>query len=149
MVKLELPQDFKELLNILLNHEVKFLVVGGYAVAFHGHPRFTGDIDIWINRSIDNAKKVVLALKEFGFDTPNLKSEMFTAEDSLTRMGVEPMKVELFTHIPGLQFDQSFAKADIVNLPGAGDIPFICLDDLKESKKTSGRMQDLADLEKL
>lgn len=146
---LNLPQDFKELLKSLIDQKVRFLIVGGYAVTFHGYPRFTGDLDIWVDRSEQNARNIVAALKSFGFDTPNLGSDLFTGKDVITRMGVEPMKVEIFTHIPGLTFDWSYNNRAKLNLDDVGEVPFVSLDDLKISKKTSGRAQDLADLEKL
>lgn len=146
---LNLAPDFKELLKLFLTHEVKYLIVGGYAVAFHGYPRFTGDLDIWVDRSKENAEKIVLALKEFGFNLPSLKRELFTGEDVITRMGVEPMKVEIFTHIPGLIFSPSFVNKVRHRIDNSFDIYFLSLEDLKTSKKTTSRTQDLLDLEKL
>ena len=142
------PPDFKELLRLFTAHNVKYLIVGGYAVAFHGHPRFTGDLDLWVEASESNASKVVTALREFGFDAPNLKKEHFLGKDTVTSMGVEPMKVEIFTHIPGLEFKNSFQSKSIAKLE-VGDIWFVSLEDLKTAKRTSGRAQDLADLEEL
>ena len=149
MEKLVLPQDFKDLLKLFLDHEVRFLIVGGYAVAFHGYPRFTGDLNILVDNSEINATKIVSSLKEFGFESPNLKTEMFMAKDSLTRMGVEPMKIEIFTHIPGLQFFSSFANAVVQQIEDSIRIPFVSLKDVKASKRASGRAQDIADLDNL
>lgn len=118
-------------------------------MTFHGYPRFTGDLDIWVDRSEQNASKIVAALQSFGFDTPKLRPELFTGKDVITRMGVEPMKVEIFTHIPGLVFDSSYSNRAKLSLDDVGEVSFVSLDDLKISKKTSGRAQDLADLEKL
>ena len=146
---LNLPQDFKELLKSLIDQKVKFLIVGGYAVTFHGYPRFTGDLDLWVDTSEENAKNIVISLKSFGFNTPNLRIGLFTGKDIVTRIGVEPMKVEIFTHIPGLEFEASYEDKVLLHLDDVGDVPFVSLDDLKISKKTSGRAQDLADLEKL
>ena len=146
---LNLPQDFKELLKLLIDQKVKFLIVGGYAVTFHGYPRFTGDLDLWVDTSEENAKNIVRSLKLFGFNAPNLRIELFTGEDVVTRIGVEPMKVEIFTHIPGLTFESSYQNRDLLQLDEVGEVPFVSLHDLKISKKTSGRAQDLADLEKL
>ncbi len=149
MVLLELPQDFKELLRFFLDQRVRFVIVGGYAVAFHGYPRFTGDLDLWVETSKTNAHAIVRALKDFGFDTPNLCEELFLGADSITRMGVEPMKVEIFTHIPGLLFSNAIANAVTHEIFDLGPLLFLCLDDLKTSKRVSGRLQDLADLENL
>jgi hypothetical protein len=146
---LTLPHDFKELLKLFIDQKVRFLIVGGYAVTYHGHPRFTGDLDLWVERSNENAENIVTALKLFGFEAPNLSPRLFTDHDVITRMGVEPMKVEIFTHIPGLIFNQSYPQREELKLDDVGSIPFISREDLKISKKTSGRLQDLADLEKL
>jgi hypothetical protein len=146
---LNLPQDFKELLKLFTEKKVSYLIVGGYAVTFHGYPRFTGDLDIWVERTQKNAKNIVAALILFGFNTENLSEELFLKEDTITRMGVEPMKVEIFTHIPGLIFEHAYAHKDTLAIDGVGGISFVSLEDLKISKKTSGRIQDLADLERL
>lgn len=142
------PPDLKEFLRLLIAHRVRFIIVGGYCVAYHGHPRFTGDLDIWVDKNKYNAEAVVNTLKEFGFDTPNLSSDLFLKDDCITRMGVEPMKIEIFTHIPGLKFEESYPRISVYK-SDIGDIPFLSLDDLKISKRTSGRHKDLADLEEL
>lgn len=146
---LNLPPDFKELLKLLIDRKVDFLIVGGYAVTFHGYPRFTGDLDLWVGRSEENAINIVSALKDFGFNPSNLRTELFTGEDIVTRMGIEPMKIEIFTRIPGLTFSNAYQNKVLLSLPHVGKVPFISLEDLKVSKITSGRTQDLADLEKL
>ncbi len=144
----QFPPDFKEFLRLFLVHRVRFLIVGGYAVAYHGHPRLTGDLDIWVERSQENAGNIMASLREFGFDLPNLRPELFLKPDAITRMGVEPMKIEIFTHIPGLSFAQSYAARCETTID-VGPLPFLSLKDLRESKKTSGRHRDLADLEEL
>jgi hypothetical protein len=120
----------------------------GYAVAVHGYPRATGDMDIWITISGDNAHKTVEALIEFGFNTPNLTDELFLTEGKNIRMGNSPLRIEILTSIDGVEFSECYSNRRIV---AADDVEasVISLDDLKKNKKASGRHQDLADLEHL
>ena len=145
---IQLPQDFKELLQLLNLKKIKYLVIGGYAVAFHGHPRATGDIDIWIAISKDNAHKTVGVLKEFGFDTPDLKDTLFLEKGQNIRMGNPPLRIEILTSIDGAEFSECYKNKKTV-LIGNVEINFISLPDLKKNKKASGRLQDLADIENL
>lgn len=146
MVKL--PPEFSEFLNLLTRHGVKHLVIGGYAVSYHGYSRFTADIDIWIEVNPNAANKVVDALKEFGFDVPGLKPELFLEKGRITRMGIPPMRLEILTDIDGVQFDACYANRTLAEIDGQ-QVSFISLEDLKRNKAASGRTKDLADLEKL
>jgi hypothetical protein len=145
---IRLPQDFKELLQSLNSKKIEYLVVGGYAVAFHGHPRATGDIDIWIALSKDNARKTVEALKEFGFDAPELKDRLFLEKGRNIRMGNPPLRIEILTSIDGVEFDECYKNRNTVAIDDI-EVNFISLQDLKKNKKASGRHQDLADVENL
>ncbi|OGL48713.1 MAG: hypothetical protein A2161_05480 [Candidatus Schekmanbacteria bacterium RBG_13_48_7] len=145
---IQLPPDFKELLNLLNSNNVKYLVVGGYAVAFHGYPRTTGDIDIWTSNDSDNVRKLMVALKEFGFDVPEYEKTRFLTEKRILRMGFPPLRVELMNSISGVEFQSCFESKHMVVLEDI-EVSFINLDDLKTYKKASGRHQDLNDLEKL
>ena len=145
---IQLPQDFKEFLQLLNSKKIEYLVVGGYAVAFHGHPRATGDIDIWIAISKNNAHKTVEALKEFGFNTPDLKENLFLEEGKNIRMGNEPLCIEILTSIDGVDFNDCYKNKNKINISNTA-INFISLPDLKKNKKASGRLQDLADIENL
>jgi len=145
---IHLPQDFKELLQLLNSKKIEYLVIGGYAVAFHGHPRATGDIDIWIAISPDNAKKTVQALKEFGFDIPELKQELFLEKEKNVRMGNPPLRIEILTSIDGVEFSACY-KNKLTPIVDNIEVNFISLADLKKNKKASGRLQDLADIENL
>jgi predicted nucleotidyltransferase len=145
---MRLPKDFKELLQLLNSKKIEYLVVGGYAVALYGYPRATGDIDIWIAISKDNAHSIVEALKEFGFNTPQLKEELFLEKEKNIRMGNPPLRIEILTSIDGVEFAECYANKKPVTIDGI-DINFISLKDLKKNKKVSGRYQDLADLENL
>jgi len=145
---IRIPQDFKELLQLLNSKKIEYLVIGGYAVAFHGHPRATGDLDIWIAISKDNAVKMVEALKEFGFDAPSLKDEIFLEKDKNIRMGEEPLRIEILTSIDGVEFHECYKNKKTVIIDDI-EINFISLQDLKKNKKASGRLQDLADIENI
>src|SRR3990170_6232923 len=121
-----LPQDFKDFLRLLDADGVEYLLIGGYAVAYHGYPRATEDIDIWIASSPGNAQRIITALKEFGFDVPELKPDLFTKRDSIVRMGVPPLRIELSTTISGVAFGECYKarvtevidgiKVNIINL---------------------------------
>jgi len=145
---IQLPQDFKELLQLLNSKKIEYLVIGGYAVAFHGHPRATGDIDIWIAISEDNAHKTVKALKEFGFDAPDLKYKLFLEKGRNIRMGNPPLRIEILTSIDGVEFYECYKNKKTVTIDNI-EINFISLPDLKKNKKASRRLQDLADIENL
>ena len=145
---IQLPQDFKELLQLLNSKRIEYLVIGGYAVAFHGHPRATGDIDIWIAISKDNAHKTVEVLKEFGFNTPDLKDNLFLKKRQNIRMGNPPLRIEILTSIDGVEFSECYKNRKTATIDNI-EINFISLPDLKTNKKASGRLQDLADIESL
>jgi len=145
---IRLPKDFKELLQLLNSNQIEYLVVGGYAVALYGYPRATGDIDIWVAVSKDNAHKTVEALKEFGFNAPELKEELFLEKEKNIRMGNPPLCIEILTSIDGVEFTECYGNKKTVTIDDI-DINFISLEDLKKNKKASGRYQDLADLENL
>ncbi len=145
---IRLPPDFKELLELLNLKKIEYLVIGGYAVAIYGYPRATGDIDIWIAISRDNARKTAAALKEFGFDIPELKEALFLEKEKNIRLGVPPLRVELITSIDGVEFSACYKNKNTVTIDDT-EINFISLDDLKKNKKASGRYKDLDDLEHL
>jgi hypothetical protein len=109
MATIRLPPDFKEFLQLLNAHQVEYLLVGGYAVGYHGYPRATVDMDIWIRRGPANAEKMVGVLREFGFDVPNLSQDLFLREDQIVRMGVPPIRLEIFMSIPGVDFEECYS----------------------------------------
>ena len=144
----ELPQDFKEFLKLLNDQEVKYLLVGGYAVGYYGYPRATADMDIWIAVAPDNAKNILAAFHQFGMRSPELDADTFQMVDKVIRMGLPPMRIEVLTSIDGVLFEDCFPRRQIVELEGV-KVPIISLDDLKKNKKASGRHKDLDDLEHL
>jgi hypothetical protein len=145
---IRLPSDFKEFLKLLNAHNVEYLLIGGYAVGFHGYPRATADMDIWIAMNPANADRIVAVLKEFGFNPPDLSPEIFLKEWQIIRMGLPPVRIELTTTISGVSFDNCFAQRIIADLDGV-KINLISLAHLKINKKASARHQDMADLEHL
>lgn len=142
---MQLDRDFKEFLACLAAHDVRFLVVGGYAVAVHGHPRYTGDLDIWVWTSADNAAGVLKALADFGFASLGLVATDFTEPGRVVQLGYPPVRIDLLTSIDGVEFEECFARRIEVILDGL-PVPFIALDDLRRNKAASGRPQDRADL---
>ena len=124
------------------------MLIGGYAVGYHGYARATDDMDIWVAIHPDNAQKIVTVLKVFGFDLPELKPELFLREKQIIRMGIPPVKLEIGTSISGVDFDECYQGRVVDELDGV-EVNLIDLENLKKNKKASGRLKDLADLEKL
>lgn len=143
-----LNQDFKEFIQSLNENEVAYLVVGGFAVAFHGHPRYTKDIDIWLRPSESNAEATVAALAQFGFGSLDINKEDFLHPDRIIQLGYPPAHINLLTTIPGVDFDECY-QARIQTVMNGVTVSFIDLDNLKTNKRASGRLQDLADVESL
>jgi len=148
MAMIRLPPDFKEFLKLLNAHKVEYLLIGGYAVGYHGYPRATADMDIWVAVNQANAGRIVAVLKEFGFDPPELSPELFLKEWQIIRLGVPPVRIEIATTISGIDFSECYAQRVVDVLDGV-KINLISLSHLKINKKASGRHQDLADLENL
>jgi predicted nucleotidyltransferase len=147
VMTIQLPADFKEFLKLLNEKEVEYLLIGGYAVGYHGYPRPTGDMDIWIAISRENAEKIVSTLEEF-IGLEDISTDLFLKEDSIVRMGVAPFKLEITTSIDGVTFDECYAERETVVIDGI-EINLISLHHLKINKRASGRLKDLADLENL
>jgi len=148
MATIRLPPDFKEFLKLLNAHQVEYLLIGGYAVGYHGYPRATADMDIWTAMNPANAEKIVAVLKEFGFDHPELSPETFLKEWQIIRMGVPPVRIELATTVSGVNFSECYDERVVDVLDGV-KVNLISLKHLKANKKASGRHQDLADIENL
>jgi hypothetical protein len=133
----------------LLNaHKVEYLLIGGYAVGYHGYPRATADLDIWVAVHPANADRLVAALKEFGFDLPDLTPDLFLREWQIIRLGLPPVRIEIATTISGVNFAECYAERVEDTLDGV-PVNLISRQHLKQNKKASGRHQDLADLEHL
>lgn len=148
MATIRLPPDFKEFLSSLNAHHVEYLLIGGYAVNYHGYPRATADMDIWVAVHPANADKIVAALREFGFDSRDLSPELFLRPGQIVRLGLPPVRIEIATTISGVDFAECYAARVTDTLDGI-PVSIIGLEHLKRNKKASGRHQDLADLEHL
>ena len=149
MATILLPTDFKEFLQLLGEHQVEYLLIGGYAVAYHGYPRATGDMDIWVARHERNAARIAAALEAFGFgDATGASAEVFLKPDQVVRMGNPPLRIELLTGISGVEFAACFARRIVAVLDGV-PVNIIASDDLKTNKAASGRTKDLNDLKQL
>ena len=143
-----LNQDFKEFIQSLNDNRVRYLVVGGYAVALHGYPRYTKDIDVWLWLDPENATQMMKALEQFGFGTIGLTTQDFLEPDQIIQLGYPPNRIDMLTTLPGVEFDECFPARVEVELDGV-KVNFIDLENLKKNKQASGRAQDLADLENL
>jgi hypothetical protein len=143
-----LNQDFKEFIQLLNDNQVNYLVIGGYAVAVHGHPRYTKDIDIWIEISEENSQKIITTLAEFGFGSLGLTAQDFQEPHQIIQLGYPPNRIDLITSPDGIDFQICYASKIEVMLDDIA-VKFIDLDNLKKNKLASGRLQDLADLENL
>lgn len=148
MATIHLPPDFKEFLRLLEANEVEYLLIGSYAVGYHGYPRATVDMDIWVATTPENANKIVTVMKDFGFDVPELSPQLFQTEGQVIRMGVPPIRLEILTSISGVIFEECYAERVIDELDGVR-ANLISLKHLKVNKKASGRNKDLNDLENL
>ena len=144
----QLPSDFKEFLRLLNSHQVEYLLVGGYAVSYHGYPRTTADMDIWVAIQKENAEKLVAVLREFGFDAPQLAADLFLRQNQIIRMGNPPMRIELLTTISGVRFEECYSERTVDVIDDV-EVQIINLEHLKRNKQASGRQKDLDDLEHL
>lgn len=149
MVTILLPPDFKEFLRLLGGHKVEYLLIGGYAVGYHGYPRTTGDIDIWVAMHQRNAEALAAAMEAFGFGAASgASAALFLTPGQVVRMGNPPLRIEILTGISGVDFDACFARCVVAILDGV-PVNLIGLDDLKANKAASGRAKDLNDLQHL
>lgn len=148
MATIPLPQDFSEFLKLLSVHKVRYLLIGGYAVNYHGYVRATADMDIWVEPSEQNAERMVTVLKEFGFDLKEPHPGLFINPDRVVRMGEPPIRIEIMSSISGVDFDECYkdrVEASWDDLT----IQVISLEKLKKNKHASGRRKDFVDLEHL
>ena len=143
-----LNQDFREFIESLNDNNVRYLIIGGYAVAFHGHPRYTKDLDVWIWISQENAASMVKALDQFGFASLGLKAEDFLEPDTVIQLGYPPNRIDILMGLKGMDFESSYSSRIEVEIDKL-KLNFIDLAKLKKSKKLAGRKQDLADLHNL
>jgi hypothetical protein len=145
---MELAPDFDEFFSSLIAQHVEFLVVGAFALAYHGAPRFTGDIDVFVRPSLDNAERLIAALAAFGFPTTDLRPDDVTNPDRILQMGVEPVQIHVMSAISGVSWDEAWAGRDTGRC-GSNDLPFLGRREFVKNKRASGRLKDLADIEAL
>lgn len=145
---MEVQKDFKELLELFNEHNVQYMIVGGYALAFHGAPRYTGDIDLFVKPDSKNAQQILIALNKFGFGSVGIRQEDLEIPDRVIQLGYPPVRIDIMTSISGLSWNEACQK----RLNGEyGDIPvyYIAKEHYIINKRASGRKKDLADLEAL
>ncbi|TYT74385.1 nucleotidyl transferase AbiEii/AbiGii toxin family protein [Desulfobotulus mexicanus] len=145
---MEVQNDFKELLELFNAHNVQYLIVGGYALAYHGTPRYTGDIDLFVKSDSENASLILKALNDFGFGSAGLKTEDFTNKDNIVQLGYPPVRIDIITSISGVAWEDAYKSREKGKY---GDVPvyYIGRDQYIINKRASGRKKDLADIEAL
>lgn len=145
---MRIEKDFKEFIALLNKHEVRYLVVGGYAFSFHAEPRFTKDLDFFIDTSEENASRLMHALTEFGFGGTGLEAGDFRKPGIVVQLGNAPVRIDIVTSMSGVTFEPAWSNRVVVDF---GGVPacFISKEDLLKNKLAAGRKQDLADAEKL
>ena len=145
---MELDKDFKEFLFLLNKHKVEYLVVGGYAVTFHGYPRYTGDLDVWVNKTSENGLNLINAIQEFGYETDELQQKDFENQILSFYLGVSPIQLNIVNQISGVKFKDCFDNKNQLEIEKI-KINYISKTDLIKNKKASGRHRDLDDVENL
>lgn len=142
-----LPDDFKEFLRSLNENDVRFLVVGGHAVSFHGYPRFTQDVDVVVLPDVDNAERLIRALRDFGFGELQLTKDDFVKPITVA-LGRAPHQIDIMTYYKGVRVEDAWQRRVPGHLDGI-PVQFVSKDDLITNKRAVGRPEDLADVSKL
>jgi hypothetical protein len=145
---MEAQPDFKELLALFNEQEIEYVIVGAYALAYHGAPRFTGDIDVYVRPTKDNARRIIAALSSFGFGSLGLREEDFQKPEQVIQLGVPPVRIDLITSITGVTWKQANA-GKVAGKYGDVDVHYLGRDQYAQNKRATGRKKDLADLEAL
>jgi len=145
---MNLQKDLREFVELLNELDVHFVVVGAFAVAYHGYARYTADIDLFVENSEENAERLLKAIHQFGFGGVGLTKEDFLQDDRVIQLGVAPNRLDLMTHISGVTFTDAWDSREFGDIGGLR-VPFISRDLLKRNKAATGRTRDLADLEQL
>ena len=142
---MNLNQDIQEFVELFVAHEVEFLIVGGYALAAHGHPRYTKDLDVWVWIGAENASRIITAIEEFGFGDLGLTAADFQDPEVMVQLGHEPQRIDILTFASGLNFSDAYKNRVYIPI-GNVQVPFISVDDLRTNKLATGRARDIADV---
>lgn len=143
-----LNPDYRDMLSAFADAEVEYLLVGAYALAAHGHPRATGDMDLWVRRSSENAERVLQALSVFGAPLSDVETEDFQTPDTVFQIGVSPRRIDILTTISGVDFQEAWPERMEIELEGLM-IPVLGRKHLVQNKRALGRPQDQADIDRL
>jgi len=143
-IEFRLKDDYKDMIKILLEENVKFILVGGIAVILYGHVRGTKDLDLWVYANSQNAPLLIKALAKFGAPMQDISASDFELEGTVFQIGTEPIRIDIITRIAGLNFEEAINNVKIMEIDGL-QVPVISIEDLIKNKKASGRFQDLAD----
>jgi hypothetical protein len=143
-----LNEDYRDMLQILLDNKVHFLVVGAYAMGAYGYPRATGDFDIWVDTSSENSQKVYSSLRKFGAPLTHISEKTFTDEGIIFQIGIAPRRIDIITHIDGVRFKDAYDSKEVIEVEGL-PIPFISKGDLIKNKRSTGRQKDRLDADYL
>ena len=145
---MDLNNNFKEFIGLLNANGVKYLVVGGFAVAYHGYPRYTKDIDFWVWANPENADRLLKSIEDFGFGSLGLQKSDLLNTENVIQLGYEPQRIDLIVQLEGLDFEACFAERKDVEFEGV-PIHFIGYEDLIKNKKSTGRLKDKLDAQTL
>ena len=140
-----LNEDYKEMLQILLRNEVNFLVVGAYAMAAYGYPRATGDFDIWVDTTLENSQRIYKSVSDFGAPLSGITERTFTEKGIVFQIGVAPRRIDIITHIDGVEFHNAYQDKEEVEIENM-KIPFLSKSNLIKNKKSTGREKDKIDI---
>lgn len=143
-----LNKDLREFVELFNSNKVEYLVVGAFAVAFHGFPRYTADLDLLVNPTVENADRVLRALSQFGFSSLGIKVQDLTSYGMIVQLGVKPNRIDLLTAISGVTFEDAWMHRRDGELEGV-PVQFIGLNDLLRNKEQTGRAKDRGDAEEL
>ena len=145
---MNVEKDFRDFIALLNRHDVRYLIIGGFAYSFYAEPRYTKDIDILINNSLENAGRLMKALQTFGFTDTALSQKDFLESGQVIQLGIAPVRIDILTSIRGIEF-MNLWKNRVAGRYGDIEVLFISKNDLIRIKRVSGRKQDIADIEKL
>lgn len=145
---MEVQKDFRELLELFNKHNVEYMIVGGYALAFHGAPRYTGDLDIFIRSDLLNAQRIMRAFEDFGFESVGLTAADFERLDNVIQLGIPPVRVDIVTSLTGISWESAFENR-VQGRYGDVQVHYIGREQFILNKRSMGRKKDLADIEAL